>query len=554
MREAIYNHALRNALQHGKADAKAVLSKILAERPELRPKARDVLKEVEEVVEEVNRLSPEEIRERGAAFPRERAAKKEKTLEDLPLSERGAVKLRFAPNPSGPLHLGHARAAVLNDEYAKRYEGDLILRFEDTDPRRVDPEAYEMIREDLRWLDVDWSEEVLQSSRFDLYYRYADELLGMGAAYVCTCPPESFKRHRDAGKGCPCRDKKTGHEEFEKMFNEYREGEAVLRLKTDLSHRNLSMRDFPIMRIVERPHPIAGDRRVYPLMNLSVAVDDHELGLTHVLRGKDHILNTHKQTFIFDLFGWEKPQYIHYGLLKIEGVMLSTSETGQGIKDGRYTGWDDVRLGTLAALRRRGIQADAVRRTMVEVGAKPTDISFSWKNLYAMNKELIDPHAKRYSFVESPKTLTIRGCPEKVVKNPLHPVSDMGFREIRLPEGEVRLLIGKEDFSARAEGDVIRLMGAYNVRISSKDQSGMEGVFHSMELEEARRMKAPLINWVVAGEDVPVKVLSPEGERHGAAEKALLHAGKDEVVQFERYGFVRIEDKNGAVVAVFAHR
>ncbi|MFQ5800939.1 MAG: glutamate--tRNA ligase family protein, partial [Candidatus Hydrothermarchaeales archaeon] len=210
MRGLIYAHAIRNAALHGKADAKAVLSKVLGERPELRSKAREVLKEVQEIVREVNSLPVEELLKEAEGFAVEKTAKAEKALEELPRAKVGEVRLRFAPNPSGPLHLGHARAAVLNDEYAKEYNGALILRFEDTDPKRVDVEAYELIREDLAWLGVKWNEnnEIFQSDRLDLYYERARELITKKAAYVCTCAQEEFKKLREDSKPCSCREKK----------------------------------------------------------------------------------------------------------------------------------------------------------------------------------------------------------------------------------------------------------------------------------------------------------------------------------------------------------
>ncbi|MFV2040651.1 MAG: glutamate--tRNA ligase, partial [Candidatus Hydrothermarchaeales archaeon] len=529
MKEIILPYALKNASDHGKANPKAVLAKVLGERPDLRGRAREVMAEVEVVVAEVNTMSSEDISRKAGEHNFEKTVKNERGLAELPDAEAGKVRLRFAPNPSGPLHLGHARAAVLNDVYAKKYDGRLILRFEDTDPKRVDPDAYEMIRNDLEWLGVAWQEEVLQSDRLELYYRRARELVSKSLAYVCTCRQEVFKALRESDRACECRDTLDSPEAFEKMFTQYCEGEAVLRLKTDLAHKNVSIRDFPIMRIVDTPHPCVSDKKVYPLMNLSVPVDDHELGLTHILRGKDHILNTHKQAYIYDYLGWEKPHYIHYGLLKIRDVMLSTSEMKKGIEDGVYSGWDDVRLGTLAALRRRGIKPDAIKKVMFDVGVKQTDITFSWKNLYAQNKKLIDPVANRYSFVEtrpdSPSVLRVVNCPEWVSKNRLHPTYDRGDRRVDLNSGSQDFLLNDSDFSELKEGNVVRLMGTYNIKVTEKSKNIADAVFHSKSLEEARANKARLINWVKSGENIGVEVLSPEGVHHlGFAERDILKA------------------------------
>jgi glutamyl-tRNA synthetase len=554
MRELIYPHAIRNASQYGKADTKAVLSKVLAEKPELRMKAGELTKEVELVVKEVNSKTKEEITVEVATYLTDKnRVQSEKVLEDLPGTHAGGVKLRFAPNPSGPLHIGHARAAILNDEYAKKYKGELVLRFEDTDPRRVDIDAYNLIRKDLDWLGVGIEKEILQSDRFENYYDKARVLFKIGGAYLCTCPQDMFKKTREVGKACVCRDKKTSVEYFDKMFNEYGEGEAVLRVKTDLGQKNSSLRDFPIMRIVDSPHPLVGDKKVYPLMNFSVAVDDHDLGLTHILRGKDHILNTHKQGFIFDYFGWKPPSYTHYGLLKIKNVMLSTSDMKQGILNGNYTDWDDPRLGTLLALRRRGIKPDAVRRAMLNVGVKPTDISFSWKNLYAFNKEIIDPNANRYSFVESPVKLAIKNSPKLTVKNRLHPTFERGIRTTKLKSQNQEVLIGGGDFQRLNPGDVIRLMGAYNIEITQKDGI-LESSYHSLTLDEARSINAKLINWVNADDKIKVEVLAPGKTYNGFGEADLKNVKIGEIVQFERFGFVRIDQRNEGIIAVFTHK
>ncbi len=467
--------------------------------------------------------------------------------------------LRFAPNPSGPLHIGHSRAAILNDEYAKRYEGNLVLRIEDTDPRRVDTDAYEMIKEDLEWLDVKWDDEYIQSEHLERYYEHAKKLLEMGAAYVCTCSQEEFKKLRESKKPCPCRelDREENLTRFKRMFSKGKEGEAVLRLKTDLKHKNPSVRDFPIMRIVDFEHPRAGDKRLYPLMNFSVSVDDHSLGITHVLRGKDHLLNTEKQEFIYDYFGWEKPEFIHYGILKIGGVALSTSEIGRGIKEKKYSGWNDVRLGTIKALQRRGIKPEAIRKAMLDVGVKRVDISFSWKNLYAYNRELIEPKAKRYFFVSDPKKMLIENLPTiRTIEIRCHPdYPDMGMRELEVTGEEQKkgIYVSNEDFERFNVGDKVRLMGAFNVEVTKKESDTVFADFLGIELEEARSMDASFIQWVPQ-ENVKVRVHSPDGTFSGLGEKDLEKANVDEIVQFERFGFVRIDGKEDWIEACFAHK
>jgi len=556
LKEIIYKYAVKNALEFGKADANAVLGKIIKEKPELKGKIKEIISEIKITLGKVNQKSREELEKEIARFEFVEEKREKKGLSELPLKEGQRVRLRFAPNPNGPLHIGHARAAVLNDEYAKHYKGDFILRIEDTDPKRADLEAYGMIREDVEWLGVKVSEEYRQSDRLGIYYKRAEELIKKGHAYVCTCSEEEFKALREKGTACTCRNKSAENnlDDFEKMKEEYGEGEAVLRLKTDLRHENVSIRDFPLMRIAETEHPLVGDKRLYPLMNFSVSVDDYEMKLSHILRGKDHIINTEKQKIIFSYFGWETPVYIHYGLLAIEGAFLSTSDMRKGIKENLYSGWDDIKLGTIRALARRGIKSEAIRKVMVDVGIKDTDITLSWENLYAYNKEIIDKIANRYFFVNEPKILKVKNSKKLTAKMKLHPSMERGYREVEIGEGEEEFLVSASDFSELKKGEIVRLMGAYNIKIDSKIKNDISASFLNEELGFAREKGAKLIHWVLEREALPCKVMAPDKAHFGFCEKSARNANSGEVVQFERFGFAVIEKKNSEIEAVFAHK
>ncbi|RLE99312.1 MAG: glutamate--tRNA ligase, partial [Thermoprotei archaeon] len=197
-------YALQNAVRYGgRAMVKPVVSKLLGSRPELRSMAREVVKLVEEVVAEVNSMGLEKQREllerlRPEALEEERRDEERRGLPPLPRAEKGRVVTRFAPNPDFVLHLGSARPAIISYEYARMYGGRFILRFEDTDPKTKPPmpEAYEMIREDLKWLGLKWDEEHIQSLRMKVYYEHARRLIELGGAYVCTCSPERVRELR----------------------------------------------------------------------------------------------------------------------------------------------------------------------------------------------------------------------------------------------------------------------------------------------------------------------------------------------------------------------
>ncbi len=545
--------ALKNAINHnGKANPKAVLGRFLAENPEYRKKAKEVLQVVEKVVKEIENLSINDMKKmlKDLGVNVEEKGRKEKDLE-LP-NVKDKVVMRFAPNPSGPLHIGHARAAVLNDYFVKKYGGKLILRLEDTDPKRVLPESYDMIKEDLDWLGVKVDEIVIQSDRMEIYYEYGKKLIEMEYAYVCECEPEEFRKLRNKGIPCKCRERSVEEnlDLWEKMLNGEIENVAV-RLKTDIRHKNPSIRDFPIFRIEKTPHPRTGEKYVvYPLMNFSVPIDDYLLGMTHVLRGKDHIVNTEKQSYIYKYFNWKMPEFIHYGILKIEDTVLSTSSIYKGIKEGLYSGWDDVRLGTLRALRRRGIKAEAIYEIMKRIGIKQADVKFSWENLYAINKELIDKDARRFFFVWNPKKLVIENAKKRILNLRMHPDRpEFGKREL-IFDGEV-YVVGDEI----EEGKMYRLMELFNI-VVEKINDIIKAKYHSDDFKIARKNKAKIIHWIPIKDSLKVKVLMPTGEiKEGFAEKDFKIVNVDDIVQFERFGFVRVDKKgNKKIICCYAHR
>ena len=430
LKKLIYKYTLLNAVKHkGHAQSGAVVGVIMASHPEFRNEAQKVIKLTAEIIEEVNSLSLKdqnlEMENKGIHEIVEEKKTEEKGLVDLP-QVKGEVVLRFAPNPSGPLHIGHSRAAILNHEYIKRYGGKLILRLEDTDPRRVDPKAYQMIEEDLTWLGVKWDEKIIQSNRIIIYHQYAEKLIELGQAYMCTCPGDEFKKLKDQSLACSCRDLSINDNlKIWKEMPFMSEGEAVLRVKTDINHKNPAIRDWVAMRIVDFEHPRIGCQyNVYPMMNFAVTVDDHLQGITHVLRGKDHLANSEKQKYLYHHFGWTVPEFIHYGRLKMEDVALSTSQARKGINDGVYTGWDDPRLGTLRAISKRGIKKEALEELMLEIGVKIADTTITWKKIYGLNRNLLEEEANRYFAVFQPQKVVIEYLPESfkgVIERLKHP-------------------------------------------------------------------------------------------------------------------------------------
>jgi glutamyl-tRNA synthetase len=335
LKESIRKIALLNAVRHeGKAQTGPVMGKILGEKPELKTKVKELSALVNAIVQEVNSLSLKEqkriVEEKWPEALVKEKVEEEKRLPPLPNVDKYVqVVTRFSPNPDCVLHLGSARAIILCHEYARMYKGRFILRFEDTDPKLKRPvlEFYDRIREDLAWLGCKPDEEYIQSDRIPIYYEFAEKLLREGNAYVCTCPPENFRKKILAAQPCKCRNLPP-EEQLERwqhmLKGDYKEGEAVFRVKTDLNHPNPAVRDWPALRIIDSeryPHPRVGSKyHVWPLYNFACGLDDHLMGVTHIIRGKEHLTNMVRQEYMYKYLGWKYPEATHYGRLKITGA------------------------------------------------------------------------------------------------------------------------------------------------------------------------------------------------------------------------------------------
>jgi len=571
----IYDAALRSALMNavkfgGSADVKAVMTRILTERPDLRQRAKEVKAIVEEVVAKVNSMKPEEqkqlLEERwpDALMPEKRHVEEKKGIETLPplpgADKYQLIKLRFAPNPDFVLHLGSARPAIINYAYKVKY-GDkarFVLRFEDTDPRTKRPmkEAYTAIKDDLKWLGIKWDEEYVQSQRMEVYYDHVRRAVSMGKAYVVAkgtqCDPDQWKSLKAQGKPCANReaDPALNLELLDQMFQGvFGEGEAVVAIKTDLSSPDPSLRDWIALRIIDThksPHPLVGDKYIlWPTYNFAVAIDDHLLGITHILRAQEHRVNTVKQSYVYKAFNWEMGETIHFGRLHIEGASLSKS-----ILKKYDLPFNDITLPTLAGLRERGIQPEAIWEVILSVGIKENDATISMDNLFAANRRILEPRANRFMFVKDPVPLEIRTespLKARIQYHPSHP--ERGFRTIELSpiNGLVTVYVSRSDLSSMLPGSVIRLMDLANVKVLLENGQ-YRGEIQSLGVEDAKKHGYKIIQWVPPS-SVPTRVIVPSGvgkrdAHEGQSEPAAAsEIGVGDVVQLVRYGFVKLSSK-----------
>ena len=553
MKDTILKHCLKNIYQFGSVNPKVVLGLTLRDNPELKKDVPKVLKEIDNTIKEISSLSKEEAKSKLEEIaPEQLQEKKEEVkgpLKPLPNAKEGKGVVRIAPSPSGPLHIGHAYGSSLNYEYAKMYKGKFILRIEDTNPDNIYSKAYELIEDDANWLTGNKVDQiVVQSERLGTYYDYAEKLVQKGKAYVCTCNTEEWRTLKAKGEACPCRelDVKENGLRYAKMFNEYAEGEAVLKLKTNIKDKNPAMRDFSLMRINERVHPKTGkEQRVWPLMILSVAIDDHELGVTHVLNGKDHHDNGIKEALVMKYLGWKVPEYKHWGKINFEGFKLSTTKTKLAIEQREYHGWDDIRLMTLMALRRRGYQAGAFRKYALEIGLSLNDKTVSqkefWKNINSFNKELIEEKANRYFFIHDSVGIKVLNSPKNSVQLDLHPdFPDRGQRTLSVHD---EINIAEDDYEKLVEGKVHRLMDYCNFEVV---EGKYKFVSESYEDFKNSSKKGMIIHWLPVEDNVVVEVVMEDNSHAlGLGEKSMLDLKEGDIVQLERFSFCRLDKKEG---------
>jgi glutamyl-tRNA synthetase len=560
---------LQNAVRYeGKASPGAITGGVLGDFPELKSDMKTLMQEINEAVKSVNLQPLEKQMEELLALDPAALDKKEKRddLKDLGnVDEKKGVIMRFAPSPSGPMHIGHALTGGLTSLYVKKYGGKFILRIEDTNSDNIDPDAYELIPKDAEWIFGNVSDVWIQSDRMQIYYDYALKFLSTGSVYICTCSSEQFKLYSDSLQDCPCRNlsKEENLLRWNRMHdktNGFKEGEAVMRFKSGMQNNNPAMRDFPLIRINDSEHPRQKSKyRVWPLMNFSVCVDDIEAGMTHIIRAKDHADNAKRQEMMYNALGIgdKFPETYFLGRYNFDGMELSCSKTKVRIKAGEFTGWDDIRIPFLLALRRRGYEAEAFLKYTKLTGLSPVDKTVSSEEFYkvinAFNKELIDKKAKRFFFVHNYEQITVENAPYKKVKLKYHPDSDeYGFREL---ETETDFLVQKDDLKDMKDGDLYRLMDCLNFR-----KTHGVYIFESADHEEFKSKGKKIIHYLPIYGNVDVEVLMPDATIiPGKGEHNISKLSVGDIVQFERFGFCRldsIDDNDGNKVYKFwfAHK
>jgi len=387
-------YGLKNAISHeGVALQGPVISSLFHEGLEKKEVGK-YAKRINEILLEINSLSQEEQEKEFKKLEKEVSERPAREgLPELPgVNSKTGVVMRFRPSPSGFIHIGNIISNMSSSLYAKKYKGKFYVIVDDTNPESVLPEAYKQVKQDCDWIFGNVYKYINSSDRMELYYNYAEKLIKKDVSYVCTCSAEKFKKIAEAKKNCPCR-KNSAKENLElwnKMLRKskgFKEGDAVLRFKSlnGMKDKNPAMRDFPLARINEKKHPLQKDKyKVWPLMNFAVAVDDMELKMTHIIRGKDHMDNAKRQKMIFDVFKKKYPWTFFIGRIKFKDLILSKRKITALIKEGEFSGYEDERLPTVASLRKRKYKPEAFRKFAEHQGLNDVDKVMDSKEFFSL--------------------------------------------------------------------------------------------------------------------------------------------------------------------------
>ena len=396
--------------------------------------------------------------------------------KDLKTGKHETVITRFPPEPNGYLHIGHAKSICLNFGVALDYGGRCHLRFDDTNPKKEDPEFVKSIMEDVRWLGFDWGEHLyFASDYFQKLYEYAVELIKLGKAYVCHLSAEEIREYRgtltEPGKNSPYRDRSVEEnlELFEKMKNgEFAEGECVLRARIDMASPNINMRDPVIYRIVKASHHRTGDKWcIYPTYDFAHCLSDSIEGITHslcTLEFEDH--RPLYDWFLDELKVKCHPQQIEFARLNLTYTVLSKRKLTQLVDEGYVSGWDDPRMPTISGLRRRGYTPESIRDFCERIGIAKSDNIVDMALLEHCVRDDLNKRAPRYMAVLNPLKVVITNYPEGVteeltaINNPED--ESMGTRKVPFSR---EIYIERDDFREDPPKKFFRLAPGREVRL-----------------------------------------------------------------------------------------
>ena len=565
LKKEIRKCALQNAAEHdGKTQDKIVLSKLLGTNPKLRNNIKETILEISKIVSDVNNLSIQQQKEEiKNNFP-ELLKPVEKIEERIGLpplegAEKGKVVTRFPPEPNGYPHIGHAKAAIINDEYAKMYDGKIILRMDDTNPENERLEYYAAIKVGLEWLGITFDKIKNTSDDLELIYEKGNDMINSNLAYVCTCKRDDISKNRREKKSCKCSmlDEEKNKQRWEKLFGKFRPGEAIVRFRGDMNSENTVMRDPVLFRIIEGKHPLLGEKyRVWPSYDFAVAIEDSIDGVTHAFRSKEYELRNELYYAILEGLKMRKPKVLEFSRLELKGMPVSKRIIKPLIENGKVSWYDDPRLPTLEAMKKRGITPEAIRKFILSLGFTKSDTLAPFDALESFNRKIIDEKSIRLYLVKDPRKIKISNLPFSEIFLPNHPTKDLGKRKIKI---DGNIFLSNEDCADLNVGSKLRLMGLGNVSVTK--------IGNEIECEyigDDTKVNFKKIQWVAENNSHELKILIPHQlfiddsfneksleELQVITESKYLELTDGDEIQFVRFGYCR---KDSANQAIFTHK
>ena len=503
-------------------------------------------------------------------------------------AEMGKVVTRFPPEPSGYLHIGHVKAAMLNYHYAKIYQGTMILRFDDTNPAKESQEFVDNIKADLQRLEIHPDRETRTSDYFPLIFDYMQKLIEDGKAYLDNTPVEIMRNQRNEGIASEHRSK-TPEQNLE-LWKDFKLGklpEYCVRAKIDMQEKNKCLRDPVFYRYNDTPHHITGSTyKVYPTYDFACPIVDSIEGVTHCLRTSEYNDRNAMYVWVQDALGLRRVYIYDIARLAFVNTCLSKRRLQKLVDTGVVEGWFDPRFPTVQGILRRGMVVQTLKEFMLDQGPSRNTVLMDWTIIWAKNKQILDPVAPRYTAIsaESPCLLEVvngPGSPEEQV-HPLHPKNaEVGTDPVIFYN---KVLLEYQDASTVQLGEKITLMKWGNVTIDAIEENtsgeSFQGVPFKLllkgrvDLDDKDFKKTKKFTWLAAVEDVSkvdlveydVLITKEKLEEFddfdryvnanskfdtlGWASPAVKHLEPGSFTQFERKGYYRIDKQEERAICV----
>ncbi|XP_050551490.1 bifunctional glutamate/proline--tRNA ligase isoform X15 [Spodoptera frugiperda] len=448
---------------------------------EAQPCVATVLKELP--AEALSNISKASSRKSPAANEGGSGRQQEGKFVELPHAEMGKVVVRFPPEASGFLHIGHAKAALLNQYYQQAFQGKLIMRFDDTNPAKENAEYEKVILEDVEMLEIKPDLFTHTSQYFDLMLDYCVNLIKEGKAFVDDTPAEQMKNERE--QKIDSKNRNNSVEKNLQLWEEMKKASDIgvqccVRAKIDMQSPNGCMRDPTIYRCKPEVHPRTGTQyKVYPTYDFACPIVDSIEGVTHVLRTMEYHDRDPQFYWFIDALGIRKPYIWEYSRLSMTNTVLSKRKLTWFVNEGLVDGWDDPRMPTVRGVLRRGMTVEGLRQFITAQGSSRSVVFMEWDKIWAINKKVIDPIAPRYTTLETnPVPVNLKGVSESTLNVALHPKNpDVGSKTVHVAG---RLLIDQVDAKTLKEGENATFINYGNIMID-KIHKAADGTVTSID-------------------------------------------------------------------------